>query len=139
MKTYFFQSLRDLVVGDVSKLFVKSSIDICKKKCVVIPIHQAQHWILVVLMNLGKVMSSNKNSYAKNATRIVIFDSMKKYSETRYIFKKLCKILNHEWVRSKRNKEFECVNPFQMDSIQVLFPQGKKFIELVYLFFIIYS
>ena len=60
-KHVFFSKLLSDNVENISKILSKAQINIFQKKYVVIPIHQEteKHWILIVLVNLGKIIRTN--------------------------------------------------------------------------------
>ena len=120
----FFSKLLSDDVENVSKILSKAQIDIFQKKYVVIPIHQErqEHWILMVLMNLGKIIKTNNNKCSSvNKTKIIIFDSMHVYRKVDQYCDKICKLLNYEWVRLRKNKQNNFKVPFNKKSRTILY------------------
>ena len=115
----------------------KSGIDIFQKKYIVIPINRrnAQHWIMMVLMNMNKIITTNKNKCKMiQKSKILIFDSNHTYEKAGKYCEKICEFLNYEWFRL--NKQFQSNNraPFNCERMNVFYPEGKYFVLFIIIF-----
>ena len=127
--TYLFSKLLSDEVHNVSKILSKAQINLFQKKYVVIPIHQERdnHWILMVIMNLGKIVTTNrKKNLSVQKTKFIFFDSTHAYKKVDLYCEKICKLLNYEWVRLNKDKQHNIKLPFNRRRIFVLYPEGKN-------------
>lgn len=110
------------------------------KKMILIPINIAIHWSLAVILNPGKVLSSNQvdSCFDKEEPAILFFDSYGCHNHD-VIHENLCFWLNFQYRRVLKdqgqlgqNLEIPIPNIFNKDSLRLLIPKGRH--EVAYNF-----
>ena len=136
--THFYTALKESGTKAVTSWTANKKIDIFRKKFILIPVNQGEHWSLCCVVNpgaiLNNVMALNKDpGEDKPYPCILFFDSLKAHP-TAAIARKVRKWLNSEWKRldkaSNQANQDES-NPFTKFSLLVHNPKG-EYLDVLY-------
>ena len=93
-----------------------------KKKLIFIPINEALHWSLCVIVNAGHISQANTEDKNNEVPFILLLDSLKLHDKLKVKTNVLI------WLNSeaKKMKYFpEISDPFTMDLVKIYQPKGK--------------
>ena len=120
MTTYFYSSLiKENGLQEVRRWLWK--VDVFEKKNIFVPIHDALHWSLCVIVNPGYVadFDPNEEESGVEVPCMIFFDSLKCHSPL-HVGNNLCMWLNAEW-NWKHSNSVKIFTPFTMKSFS---PKG---------------
>ena len=125
--SHFFTTLKNESASAVTKWTATRRIDIFKKKLIFIPINDALHWSLSVVVNPGAVLDTCKGEGSLDGPLccMLFFDSLRAHKKSS-VHRNVAKWLNSEWKRLKKGQEASKEDPF-LDklSFPVYEPTGK--------------
>ncbi|CAB9506597.1 Sentrin-specific protease 7 [Seminavis robusta] len=99
--SHFFTTLDDEGPDAVTKWTARRNIDIFKKKFIFIPINEALHWSLCVVVNPGSVLEEADD---QPMACMIFLDSLKAHSKSK-VSKTVRKWLTSEWKRLKPDSD----------------------------------
>ena len=117
--SHFFTTLLEDGLKGVQKWTANKGIDIFEKKFIFIPINEALHWSLCVVVNPGYILNRDEDD---PEACILFLDSLKAHKKKK-VYNKVKEWLNAEWSRL-REKD---ANPFVDESAFPLLDPRSKF------------
>ena len=134
--SHFFTTLVDEGTEGVSRWTAKRGIDIFKKKFVFIPINEALHWSLCVVVNPGAIENNDLDEEEGPLSCLLFLDSLKAHRKKK-VFNRVKEWLQAEWNRINQSKQAEDGELF-MDrkTFKLLDPKSKSLVLLRYYLFL---
>ena len=128
MSSLFYSRLRMMGIQGVRHWMTKRSINIFKKKLILVPINKAAHWSLAVIVHPDRAVPVAQTETQRNPEDpfpCIIFMDPLDYHCKRDIQKHLLKWLNAEWNRLNDGSDSAADDPFNENSFGMFAPASE--------------